>query len=150
MCFRHIFQGVFDTLCYNTVKRHIVIIGQFLNCFNEFLCKRRVFLQDVLRTGREEGGFCIVSNYRFYMKGMFYLKKGKHFWKRKQAEIVGLSELRQCEMIIGHRWLRNIPMMQFVCDKQTLAMEIEGCSEYECQKFLKHMRMVIAYGKRQD
>lgn len=109
-----------------------------------------VYLQNFLWTGREEGGFCIVSNYRLYMKGIFYYRTGGRYRKCRQAQIVKLSEIRSCDVVRRSTWRRReIPMMEIVCETQILAMEISVCSDFECQEFQKHLRMAMAYGKRQ-
>lgn len=107
------------------------------------------YLQNYLRTGKEEGGFCIVSNCRLYMKGTIYQKTGRHYRKCRQAQIVPLSEIQSCDERIKCCWRRRIPIMEFVCRNQILAMEIGMCSEYECQEFQKHLCMAIAYERRQ-
>lgn len=110
-----------------------------------------IYLQRYLWTGREEGGFCIVSNYRLYIKGIFYQRKGRRYRKCRQAQIVDLSDVRSCDVVVRRSiWRRGeIPMMEFVCGRQVLAMEISACSDFECQEFQKHLRMMIAYDKRQ-
>lgn len=108
------------------------------------------FLQIFLRTGKEEGSFCVVTNYRLYMKGLFYKKVGRHYRRCREAQIIELSEIDACNFIQRSRWGKEMPMMEFIGPDEVLALPVDTCSDYECTEFQKHLRMAMAYRKRQS
>lgn len=107
------------------------------------------YLHIFLRTGKEEGSFCIVSNCRLYMKGLVYKKNGKRYRRCREVQIVELPDILACSLTKRCRWGKETPLMEIVCADQVLAIPVENCSDYECSEFQKHLRMAMAYGKRQ-
>lgn len=106
------------------------------------------YIQSFLRTGREEGSFCIVSNYRLYIKGLLYKKVGKRYRKCRESQIMELSQVHSCNRMEIKHWNQNIPAMEIDCDGQTFAVPIQSCTEYESAEFQKHLRMAMAYERR--
>lgn len=108
------------------------------------------YLQNFLRTGKETGGFCVVSDTRIYLKGTFYIKKGRRYRKSKEAKIVELKDIIKVETVnrncLGHRE----KMVEIICRDGVWAICAEECKETEIQKFRKYLQMARAYYQRQD
>ena len=109
-----------------------------------------VYLQDYIWTGQETGGFCIVSDQRLYMKGIFYIKKGTRYRKSKEAKIIELPDVIKTKVVDVRRLGHREKMFEIICREGILALRAEEYRELEIQEFQKYLRMAKAYCVHQE